>query len=175
MKITNRDILFIEAEKWNPHLQTVTDIDVCADCINIPHGDYPALVPATKDCILQGIENYTKDDVITEREIKQIHSLVMREMQYIKIGDWRWNEVHINNDDGTVFHAPEAYLAPQLMMSIFPLEIGKMTKEDIITWYKRFETIHPFEDGNGRVGGIVMAIISYINFEEFITTEIFDK
>jgi len=133
------------------------------------------LFNSTKDVILQGIENYTKNDVLGVHEIQQIHTLVMSGKEYLVTGRWRCISVHINNEDGGVFVPPEPHLIPQLMMSIFPIEIGKMTKEDIILWYKRFETIHGFEDGNGRVGGVVMAIISYINFGEFITTKIFEK
>ena len=32
--------------------------------------------------------------------------------------------------------------------------------ESLLIWYYRFEQIHPFQDGNGRVGGIVVAAIS---------------
>jgi fido (protein-threonine AMPylation protein) len=175
MKITDVYSMRHEADLWKPQLQIVDDIDVCADYINIPHkDDYPQFVNSTKETIKHGIENFTKDDIIAEREIKQIHRLIFKEKDYIKIGDWRHTNVHINNEDGSVFEPPEAYLVPQLMISICPIEIGSMSKEDIILWYKRFETIHPFQDGNGRVGGVIMAIVSYINFGEFITTKIFE-
>lgn len=175
MKINNLYDMRIEADKWQPSLQIVSDVDVCADCINRPHEDYPQFVNSTKEVIIQGIENYNKEDIISEREIQQIHTLVMSGKEYLVTGRWRFIDVHINNYDGTVFVPPVPHLIPQLMMSICPIKIGDMTKEDIILWYKRFETIHPFEDGNGRVGGVVMAIISYINFGEFITTKIFDN
>lgn len=36
-------------------------------------------------------------------------------------------------------------------------------------WYKKFQTIHFFEDLNGRLGGIIINIISQITTNKFIT------
>lgn len=37
--------------------------------------------------------------------------------------------------------------------------------EDIVDWHVRFERIHPFQDGNGRVGRLVM-------FEQCLTNDV---
>lgn len=40
----------------------------------------------------------------------------------------------------------------------FLVELANLIKN----WYIAFENIHPFSDGNGRVGGVVVALLSYI-------------
>jgi hypothetical protein len=136
MQINNVIDMRIEADAWKPTLQTVTDIDVCADCINRPHEDYPQFVNSTKEVILQGIENWNKEDTISEREIQQIHTLVMSGKEYLVTGRWRYVSVELMNSEGeSVFTPPEPKYIPQLMMSICPINIGEMTKEDIILWY----------------------------------------
>ena len=36
---------------------------------------------------------------------------------------------------------------------------------DIIRWYRALMIVHPFADGNGRVGGVIAAVASNYLFE----------
>lgn len=69
-------------------------------------------------------------------------------------------EKHDNNPDSwrktdcfsrTGFVYPSAYKIPHLM-SKWAMDLGTVTPEES---YKEFEEIHPFVDGNGRVGSII--------------------
>jgi fido (protein-threonine AMPylation protein) len=52
---------------------------------------------------------------------------------------------------------------------MYDLSRMKITNEESIkNWYISFETIHHFSDGNGRVGGIILAAYSKYNLGTII-------
>lgn len=171
-KIQQVCYLLTQHSNFKPEFCFCDSIDEVADCINKPHEDYPNRVYRTKQMIIESM-NFIVADVenITEHDIRQIHGAVFDDTHHG--GRYRNFDVHpkgseIENSHRMVY-TPH-YRIPEQLKSILPINIKDFSKdrekllEDITLWYKAFQTIHPFEDGNGRVGGIIAAILWYYNY-----------
>ena len=96
---------------------------------------------------------------ITEREIREIHGLVMRGQDQPDQGRFRTLDVRAA---GTGFIYPCHFKVPELMtdfvewlerkQSAHPVELASEA-------HLRFVTIHPFRDGNGRVGRLLLNLL----------------
>jgi len=130
---------------WNPSFEWVATSLVCADKINSYHEDYPKYVEAT-DRVLQSI---VYSIVIPNRLLLNIHNSIFSDKHFK--GRWRDVDVIVG-----MHRAPQKLAVANLMEELASLyNIGDV--ENLIEWYKDFETIHPFQDGNGRVGGVIVA------------------
>ena len=93
---------------------------------------------------------------LTERVIKDIHSLVLMDDAMNK-GVYRSVAVRILGANHT---PPQPYLVPvQMEQLIADYETMKREKhiiEAVAEFHLRFEGIHPFIDGNGRTGRLVL-------------------
>lgn len=95
---------------------------------------------------------------LTESFIKELHLLLKQgtsdcRKEWFAVGDYKFlpNEV-----DGNCTTAPaDVHREIKALLKEYN---GKKRKsiEDIIDLHQRFEVIHPFQDGNGRVGRLVM-------------------
>ncbi|CAG7581684.1 MAG: putative nucleotidyltransferase [uncultured marine phage] len=169
-RVVDIETLHIVANDWNPPFKYIEDLDECADIINVPHEDYPDFVDNTKASIEFIIESLKENPALVERDIKAIHNYCFggysgKSMKYIPTGEYRNGTVTV----GDSFEACQPYLIFPFMMSIFPIEVG-MGEDKLKEWYKIFETIHPFEDGNGRVGGIIIAAMSYMETGKYLVS-----
>ena len=93
---------------------------------------------------------------LTERVIKDIHSLVLIDDAANK-GVYRSVPVQIL---GALHTPPQPYLVPvqmeQLLSDYEQMKQEKHIIEAISEFHLRFEGIHPFIDGNGRTGRLIL-------------------
>lgn len=150
---------FLRIIPWEPKFEWVSSIEEAADLINKPHEDYPKRVKATAEEIhywsrLGGIFAPTPETGVTNNFLSQIHGVVFRDQSFS--GKFREVDVRVGNH-----HPPEHEKIIKLMEELRYCYPNIKTIERLIEWAYDFLTIHPFQDGNGRVSGIVMAIISH--------------
>ena len=89
---------------------------------------------------------------ITKDLMKKIHFLVKQNCTDIQsIGEFKKKQNFVGNIKTT---PPGAI--KQKIKELLEYYTDKVSFEDIIDFHFHFETIHPFEDGNGRVGRLLM-------------------
>lgn len=111
---------------------------------------------------------------LSEGLIKELHALLKRGTSdsgkaWFAVGEYKRLPNEVGGND-TV--APED--VPRAMRALLKEYNGIKRKsfEDIIDFHQRFEAIHPFQDGNGRVGRLVMFKECLANgFVPFIITD----
>ena len=98
------------------------------------------------------------EERLTEKIIKELHLILKSgtsdsRKDWFAIGDYKRlpNEV-----GGCVTTAPEDVHRQLKMLLKEYNAIKYKTLDDIIDMHQRFEAIHPFQDGNGRVGRLIM-------------------
>ena len=98
------------------------------------------------------------EDKLTESFIKQIHQILKSGTSDSKkdcfvVGDYK----RLPNEVGGMDTCPpkEVHQKITALLSEYNA-IKRKTFEDILDFHVRFELIHPFQDGNGRVGRLIM-------------------
>lgn len=127
-----------------------------ASKINRPHEDYPHKVPATLNALISLVEN--KVDSFSSFDARAIHSAIFPGHAWS--GRWRNCNVRVGKDN------PPSFLqVPDLIEKIFPIARARANGNNycnhLINWYKEFQMIHPFVDGNGRVAGVIVSVLSW--------------
>lgn len=100
----------------------------------------------------------TLNQELTEKLIKRVHYILKSATKYsfeeiFNLGGYKI----IENRVGYLSTTPAKYVADEMEELIRKYNLMENKKlEDIIEFHYRFEKIHPFTDGNGRVGRLIM-------------------
>ena len=121
------------------------------------------------DLIIEGA--HTK---LTESFIKQLHFILKSgttdsQKSWFRVGDYKQLENEVGGSETT----KPAEVAGEIKALLKEYNSkSKITFDDILDFHVRFESIHPFQDGNGRVGRLIMfkECLKY-NIVPFIITE----
>ena len=109
-----------------------------------------------RDAFLYVLELVQKQETVSERVIKEIHSLVLMNQPQDK-GVYRRVPVTIM---GATFEPVQPYMVPvrmeQLLAQYHENENSMHLIERVAWFHLEFEAIHPFIDGNGRTGRILV-------------------
>lgn len=98
------------------------------------------------------------DSKLTEQYIKYLHFLLKsgtsdERKDWFKVGDYKM----LPNEVGGIDTVEPENVHKELSSLLKEYNKKKAPKiEDIIDFHQRFEAIHPFQDGNGRVGRLIM-------------------
>ena len=98
------------------------------------------------------------DQELTENMIKAFHRLLKSNTsdsrkEWFKVGDYK-AKPNMVGDNRTVSPSKVKGEMAKLLADYASLETVQF--EDIIAFHHQFESIHPFQDGNGRVGRIIL-------------------
>lgn len=98
------------------------------------------------------------DDILSEKFIKKLH-LTLKNGTSDSRKDWFAVEEYkkIPNEVGGMDTALPEEVADKMKTLLKEYNVIKeKTLEDILDFHVKFERIHPFQDGNGRVGRLIM-------------------
>lgn len=95
---------------------------------------------------------------LTEALIKELHFLLKSgtsdsSKEWFHVGEYKKLPNEVGGGETTPPKEVPAKMK-ELLMAYHSSE--KKTLEDIIAFHQKFEAIHPFQDGNGRVGRLIM-------------------
>lgn len=122
--------------------------------------------PVNVDDIIETINHFQcfdyildcAEDVLTENIIKKIHFMLKpntsdSRLDWFHVGEYKQRS-NMVGDSKTV---PPGTVQKEMQKLLFAYQQkDSISFEDIVAFHYSFEKIHPFQDGNGRVGRLIM-------------------
>ena len=99
------------------------------------------------------------DKKLTEKMIKEFHKILKdgtsdSRVEWFNVGEYKQRTNTIGSGIKTA--APKNVEKEMSKLMDWYNSLKQVTAKEIIEFHYRFETIHPFQDGNGRIGRIIM-------------------
>ena len=100
----------------------------------------------------------TVDKPLSNEIIKELHRILKTgtsdtQRSWFAVGDWK----KLPNEVGGIETAlPQNVESEMDKLNVWYHSLSEITFENILEYHYRFERIHPFQDGNGRVGRLLM-------------------
>jgi hypothetical protein len=144
----------LRKNSWLPQFVEVDSWEEVADYINRPHEDYPERVLVTLEMLLY-LCKVPQFATVSSVNLQRVHSVVGKPMPF----RGKWREVSVTVGDHV---PPPNYRVPDLMKELEQEYSHIRNIDELRGWYLDLQTIHPWQDFNGRVGGIFFAINAYL-------------
>jgi Fic family protein len=98
------------------------------------------------------------DEDLSNELIKEFHRILKNattqaNSEWFVLGDWKRIANEVGGIETTL---PKDVQKEMDKLNDWYLALPQVSFEDIVEYHYRFEKIHPFQDGNGRVGRMVM-------------------
>lgn len=122
--------------------------------------------PANIDDIIETVNHFQcfdyildcAEDVLTENIIKKLHQILKSNtsdsrLEWFNVGDYKRRSNMVGDSKTT----PPSRVKKEMQQLLFEYQQKEfVTFEDIVEFHYHFEKIHPFQDGNGRIGRLII-------------------
>lgn len=122
--------------------------------------------PANIDDIIETVNHFQcfdyildcADEVLTEGIVKKIHAILKSNtsdsrLEWFNVGDYKQRPNMVGDSKTT----PPSKVKKDMQRLLFEYNQKEIIAfNDIVEFHYRFEKIHPFQDGNGRVGRLII-------------------